>query len=927
MASSELQKQMRFIKKAGIGAKETLDGMFSTKGSGRREKKEAAMDYNPGVQLGPGFDKFWMLIEHEKTQCRQYLEGLLTQLTNVFAKRSKVKMPPQITVESLINTIQFVGLFYTFTPSNKMKTCMSAIIETFSRGPELNALKAISHRLAALEDPKQNEVLIKHFVRGLSVQQSPEVFNKMTHFIGFPTVNLAIAPRTENSFIYVFLREAANDKAKLKTIIDAAVKGILALPQFMQLNARVAEVALLAHMQLFRSLSPIMGNARANQLCNIIYDLQQFFFWPKPFGSITRTILTEMEKEVMCPGEGLREGLRYEARCARSKEGSSKFSDVDPVVYHIVNAKSSNADSLLHILQMAKEEGKGRNRNRLKIGEQSIGALARLILHTVNREVSVSKEDIDAFLFMTDAAVRRTIKEIDQMSESLYKSAIEGEKKVESKVIIEGERVYLTPQEATKRRIAFYTNMKKEWKENADNLEDDDQSISRFFPDVEVLYELQEAEFPFSLPPLRHKALRFNVQYTLSSREARRLARETMVLPPETDWYETLRLLVDGHLCGATPEKKVTIRMVMACCDFTMHAFLCAYVRLILHDYKLAKCVEFKMYIVPIDRGNHIAAFLSRHDGWYYKNIYAPFSSKQFLLPWVQLQPESHEQKSRPRGSSRHKAQNKSSGAGGALNELTGKRMRKYYECLLENYVRSAKEQLRVKIFMAKMYDGKPEWDHKADSKEIFLKAKAANQATEAITAEADQVVPFLQRLEIGYFAELKRYIELETRGGRYDVRKLEEKFIREKKFTVPEILIRAVTVGLDGKVLGVISEHSYLGFNRLSLANVPWHGENKDLPPNPQDPWLELTAEIATSSTKKSVFHSEPHQHVCRVEISSKGDERFSILIDGALFPPYSSNPDKSKLGYRTLVIERLVDAKKTGVDFPIQTFYPTGI
>eukprot|EP00954_Amorphochlora_amoebiformis_P011731 916521-Amorphochlora_amoeboformis.AAC.1 len=140
MASSELQKQMRFIKKAGIGAKETLDGMFSTKGSGRREKKEAAMDYNPGVQLGPGFDKFWMLIEHEKTQCRQYLEGLLTQLTNVFAKRSKVKMPPQITVESLINTIQFVGLFYTFTPSNKMKTCMSAIIETFSRGPELNVV-------------------------------------------------------------------------------------------------------------------------------------------------------------------------------------------------------------------------------------------------------------------------------------------------------------------------------------------------------------------------------------------------------------------------------------------------------------------------------------------------------------------------------------------------------------------------------------------------------------------------------------------------------------------------------------------------------------------------------------------------------------------------------------------------------------------
>jgi len=656
-----------------------------------------------------------------------------------------------------------------------------------------------------------------------------------------------------------------------------------------------------------------MGAARSQQLCEALQNLQQFYFWPNPVGPVAEGLLIKLEKEIMCPGTALREALQVEAQCLRSKEASGRFSDSVPVVYHMMSADCEASLRLRHIMQIKIEEGKNRNRNRLKIGEISPRTLALIVLNTVQRHVPVTKADVDAFIQIGEAGIRDMAEEISVISKNLYNAAL-GIAEGDDDVKASDTPAALTPQSASRKLLEAFTNMKKAWSRTQGK---DEQPISRYFPDVQDLYDFLEAPgAPLRLPDICHKALLWDLRYTMSDAAGRRLARETEVLPPETSFYEPLKDLLVANMSGASPEQKVTVRISLTADDETMNAFICAYVRLQRHDSAITKNCNFKMFVVPVTRGNTLAWYIGRHDIFYERNILAPIASDLFLLPWVALHSNKEDRQN-------HR---KSPEA-----QLVGTRMKKYFHSLLNNYIRYAGQTLNVKIWNTAVYSSKPEWDHKADGKEALANAIGTFDPTKAVHTEPEQVLPFFNKLEIGYNAEFARYCEAEKipYPPIGDSKKIEEKFMRDRKFQAPEMKLRIARVGLDGKVISILREHNYLAYQEISLSNLPTYTSDdpKTFPPNPEDPWLEMYAKTTQPfSTKKSLLNQEPAQHVCRVELAVKNDDRFSILIDGVLFPRASPSTDKSKLGYQTIVVEKIVGKSGEHLSLPVQTFYPFG-
>eukprot|EP00466_Bigelowiella_natans_P007974 jgi/Bigna1/91202/estExt_fgenesh1_pg.C_920060 len=848
--TDSLNKMLGILKRAGIGAGEVLDGMFKSKST--VDEGEAG-GLHPGCQLGP----------------------------DVTAKKSKIKMPPSIPITSLLNTIQYIALFYNFKSSKKVGELVKEIFDnvkgTYDYRGVSQALKPLQLRMAGKKDDHEN--LLKLLVNWISVQESPDEFNRMTDFVGYPTLNPNSPCYGEYSFLYVFLKEQAESSTEnLRIIATDTVKRICALPQVMRINPKVASNFLLAYVHLLNSLSSLFGPLGTQQLCEfmqcqkVIHNLQQFYFWPTPMGNYVEDLLVRMEKEVMFPMCSLWESFQLEANSARSREKSAKFAESESIVYHIMDEVCSASKVFSHICEIKQEDGKYNHRNRYKTSEISTRALALLILHTINRDIEVTRKDIDNFLNLSEDYVRKISEEILQFGRDMYKKALDTK---ESKTL--GQNY-----------------------------------LNNYSNDVQDLYNIVDKKKMLSLPSLCHKALRQKLNYEFLTEEQRKFSMETEVLPPQTEFNVPLRSIITGHTKETGKKNKTVLRLMLSGGDEVMHSFLCAYVTLKTSDKTdLMKKVDIKIYVTPVKAENSIACFIARHDSWYYRNVYTPLSNDLFLLPWVRLHG------------------NAGSGMRGMESQLHGTRMKEYYLGLLENYIRHANCTLKINVWNAKLYVSKPDWDHKADSKEALKRITIVGETSSAINAEPTHVIPFFHRLEIGYAAELAKYMASEgvsykpncdpDSRGALEMKKLEEKFIREKKFQPVEVQIRIARVGLGGKVIDVIHEQKYIAFHTLVLSNVPSTADNKSFPPNPEDPWLEMYARTASSSSaKKSLLDKEPHQHVCRLELRVKNDDQFSVLVDGVLFPKKSEST-KSKtsgLGYRTIVVERLVE-DDTGVPF----------
>jgi len=907
---------------AGLGPKQVLENMFNTKAA-LSKKTTTTVQYRGTLNSRSEFDAFWTLMESKEKSCTQLLEGFLYKLFQVMENRMKI--PPGFTLGSVLNSIQFLTLFFKYNSSSKrLKDLSSRILDTLAKLDSKSAMaeekdkitqamKILNLHIDLQSGAEGPDTMLRWFTNYCATQGTPEEFSKMRYFVSLATFDPSEKTSGAQVFLFAYLKNHSNNPVYLKAIMENTIKRTRGIPQIMKMNPKVAESSLLSYLQMLSSILIYGADIKAEQIIGAIQTLYQFYFWPRPIGDIVKDLLFRMERECLIPGQVMRDCLREEAFCARSKSSLGALGQKGALIYHMVDATCPSSSTFCHVMRIRDGDEKGTG-SRLKTGEFSSAEQTLIMLNTINFDISISRKDLDFLVQVGRKDISKLYNECQQVLHTLETQRSEG----------------MTPEESQAFRTEHFQAVVAKWVPLAEQRDPGDEPISSDLKGID-LNQLHDHGFPLSMPHTMHRSIKVDLKYALLSPEERKLAMEGKILPPEPTMYEPLVTQIKKLMYGVTAENKLTLRLVLTGGDRLMHSFLCAYLRILQAEAALAENIIFKFYVVPTGL-NYLACYIARHDSWYNRHIYTPFWSDRFLLPWVYIDPYE-----------------------APPSEKESNTMSQFFQGLIDNYIHVGRQTLNVRIWRCNVYDQLPQWDHKADKRDAKRSAKriAASDVSHAVKEEPSQVFPFFQRLEIGYGAELAKYCESEELKMRHMVKeltkksnlttqeakelarlrgdlrpendevrrkRLADKFARER-YQTPELMIRFVKVGLDGKPVQVLCDQ-FMSFSHIKLSNVPVHNDRDTFPPNPEDPWLEMYAKSAPSySTRKNILNAEPAQHVSRVEIISRGNDTFSVLADGQLFP--SVRGPKST-GYKSIVIEKFTNANDEQMSFPVQTFFP---
>ncbi|KAH9254149.1 hypothetical protein BASA81_007738 [Batrachochytrium salamandrivorans] len=371
------------------------------------------------------------------------------------------------------------------------------------------------------------------------------------------------------------------------------------------------------------------------------------------------------------------------------------------------------------------------------------------------------------------------------------------------------------------------------------------------------------------------------------------LLREVrQVLPP--GGQKTLLTMETGS--------KPVLRRVLLGGQDVLHRAVSTYCALLAIDPELASQVKFEFYLVPSHGKVDLAAFIAQRDGWYRKQVFAPFCNHGGLLIHPTIKPERDDLLANNlgglKGSSfvgkssdirrtsfknappsafdsdyQHEVQDTDSvletlEEPGGFDKLQQDAKRHKFDAvpgkllrpLLENFIRQAHHELKVHVFDCECWE-----------------------SIDSIEADRnpDVTIPFVSRVELGLHCAIQQmnnqlqeqHIQMmQSEDDVVDQLGLEamlmdKHFIKsvsgganaELKITTPELTVHMYTMGVDGRLLDYktstgleLADASYLS---LTLANAPkytWPDRTNPLvrteagePPgttaNPLFPWIEV--------------------------------------------------------------------------------------
>jgi len=321
----------------------------------------------------------------------------------------------------------------------------------------------------------------------------------------------------------------------------------------------------------------------------------------------------------------------------------------------------------------------------------------------------------------------------------------------------------------------------------------------------------------------------------------------------------------------------IELRFVIAGGDLLLHQFLSAYLFCIQSNPQLLTGLKCKFCVVPW-QSNGVSAFLARHDSWYNRHVYVPFRSQAFLVPWVSVDKVEESDRSL---------------------ELPGQFLRS----LVDSYVREAAVTCNFNVYKVQAWVRAPE-----------------SKGGVPDTTPCDQLIPFIQRVELGVDAAVHLFRQTVEKGKAE--RKLED-VMKDRAFTwqtPPELNVRFTQMDLAGNKLAQIIDDGAV-YDSILLANVP-RKSDPCFPADPLSPWLEMFARphrtYTRAPTKKNFLLGDPKQHVHAADVSSvTSSGSFHILVDGQRFGPYN----------RIRISPVLEEGTGRAFTFPIQTFFPLDI
>lgn len=304
------------------------------------------------------------------------------------------------------------------------------------------------------------------------------------------------------------------------------------------------------------------------------------------------------------------------------------------------------------------------------------------------------------------------------------------------------------------------------------------------------------------------------------------------------------------------------VRIAIAGGDLLLHLVAAAYSVLRRRNPEVFHGLRIRFFVIPTAK-NCLAGYMARHDPWYSRHVYNVFRSQPLAVPWCR--------------------DGDPQGEGKQLDSNTQIEPTRFLRDCVSQYVREANITIPTTIYHLEGF-------------------------SEAKMDEPDEVIPFVQRAEIGLAAY--------TEEMRQRTKTTKNEKDKAPPFQPPELSVRFTQVDLVGRAIQEVNEDP-LAYQSLVLISIP---RKNDLaaPANPAVPSLELYAQAnkaeKSSKVRKAVLVAEPRQHVGDVSITAASPaSKFRVVVDGVMYGPYES-----------VRITTAKDGNAVPIVLPVQTFFP---
>lgn len=297
--------------------------------------------------------------------------------------------------------------------------------------------------------------------------------------------------------------------------------------------------------------------------------------------------------------------------------------------------------------------------------------------------------------------------------------------------------------------------------------------------------------------------------------------------------------------------------------DATLHNVVAAYVALKQEKAAVFGTVDVRFYVLPLGRQNRFASFLGAYDGWYGRNMTAVSTGALKLVPALSKGQAKAAPDMSKESSVLDKVFSGSKSSGRKANPRTPSPMQLLRDTW-QSYFREARHAVAINVYEVQMWEGSP-----SDKKPT-------------------RVVPFLQRVEIGFAPQAKAFLESKGQHGDDPFNDI-ARHTKSFKPVPVEVSIKYTQMNYYGLPRqGDAPEVRQ--YKQVSIGNIPATTDQGTCP-NPTVPWLEMVAiDPDTGKKKKKGVVDEHTYHVSTVEIEvPPGNTKFPMLIDGETYGPFS--------------------------------------
>jgi hypothetical protein len=795
-----------------------------------------------GAILEAEFRMFWAGANNKK-QCSDFLKKVLAQLQSAITSPSSVSIP----VHSLLNTICFITLFMEFQPTLARKFLAAWKRPTGDSSSNTNmVVSMLSHAI-------EKEDRIGPAIRRLTSLDPLEI-DAMQNIVAHPTMSDSAIQEGHLSFYYMYVRRAVQEDAKSVTVaysqLLGSLMGVNKQIQFFEVACHTLQTCLF----LVRRLVVLTSKHRP-YLDRLHKQLPELYMWPQPFGSQAYETKQLLLKELHAPGWALLQAFRQDSHMPEVNQFDDRYGQrARAVFYFMEDVKDHTAETaqFREVLGLT-ELGTGNEKQILRRAYRpslSPCSAALLLASVLGAEMPLNDTDI------------ATIRNLDEHKLSDFVNKLEDK----LKHIIDQPSISAAQAMLPATLGAIKLDMQAA-------ASDTDQG---FAPRL-------KAGLVAPLPPTAHLSYSIDVTdyKSVTRTQLPIMGISTMPYPDSEAFVEKLQHMLEYYK-DADASDRITVPFVIAGSDKLLHSVVSNVFSLKQRMPSILEGVDLKFYVVPFEK-NRVASFLARRDLWYNRNIFVPFRTKMFVLPWVKPSHQTmHDEKS-----------------------ADASPLCQYYRDVVQSYVREANHSLPIRVYTCSGWN-----------------APLADDGKDA--EKPDEIVPFLERFELGWRAEVRRVQLVKGESARMSISEVVKRHGIEHN--PPELKVSFDTVDMNGDAIATMDD-APISYNVIEASNIPRKVKERkeksdvglQMPPDPAEPWIELSAQASDSnraknSRRQNILAQEISQHVTTFTVScSSKREQFSVLLDGQVFGPY-----------HTVKIQAAVDTDGQPLVFPVQTFMP---